>query len=55
MHLLSFLKILNSYKFFAINILTSAITDKKKLISLIFPEKIEFKGKNIQLEESMMC
>jgi hypothetical protein len=27
----------------------------KKLISLVFPEKIEFKGKNIQLEESMTC
>jgi hypothetical protein len=32
----------------------SAIAHKKKLISSIFPEKIEFDGKNVELQESMM-
>ena len=33
----------------------SAISHKKKLIGSIFPEKIEFDGKNVELQESMMC
>ena len=30
-------------------------THKNRLISSIFPEKIEFDGKKIELQESMMC